>query len=114
MLDECAVRAVRKIRRPKIHDGRLLITYSSGTQAEAVVHKPGQRDTCYNYITAFQRVLARACLRLSQNTSIHSRCMHAGKMLVLNSESLNNTKCYVNTHTQQKHTLHKELELNSQ
>ena len=29
MLDECAVRAVRKIRRPKIHDGRLLITYSS-------------------------------------------------------------------------------------
>ena len=28
MLDECAVRAVRKIRRPKIHDGRLLITYS--------------------------------------------------------------------------------------
>ena len=29
MLDECAVRAVRKIRRPKIHDGRLLITYSN-------------------------------------------------------------------------------------
>ena len=29
MLDECAVRAVRKIRSPKIHDGRLLITYSS-------------------------------------------------------------------------------------
>ena len=31
MLDECAVRAVRKIRRPKIHDGRLLITYSTKT-----------------------------------------------------------------------------------
>ena len=29
MLDECAVRAVRKIRSPKIHDGRLLITYST-------------------------------------------------------------------------------------
>ena len=34
MLDECAVRAVRKIRRPKIHDGRLLITYSSSDSSE--------------------------------------------------------------------------------
>ena len=33
MLDECAVRAVRKIRSPKIHDGRLLITYSSDDYA---------------------------------------------------------------------------------
>ena len=40
MLDECAVRAVRKIRSPKIHDGRLLITYSS-LQTLAHVHSRG-------------------------------------------------------------------------
>ena len=39
MLDECAVRAVRKIRSPKIHDGRLLITYSTC--------KDFVKETCY-------------------------------------------------------------------
>ena len=39
MLDECTVRAVRKIRRPNIHDGRLLITYSINLVELGNVHE---------------------------------------------------------------------------
>ena len=71
MLDECAVRAVRKIRRPKIHDGRLLITYStSGTRQLKVT---GYRRVGVAYVKTFKTLAAFHYVSVSCRTF---RVMH--------------------------------------